>query len=576
MAVAIDQATSAEEIPASGTTLTVSISPTGSNRAAWVGGWGANDPRPSDMSATFGGVSMVEQGDLATGGDYGRLAGYSLAGIGTGSQSVVLTTVGIAGGEQLVVVLTMTSVDQTTPVGTPQTVANAAATGTSTLTVTSVNATDLVVDVLGHDFSLDETVGADQTVRASKVASSGDEALLISSQAGTAGGVMSWTLGGSSAFGIGSAQIAIAFKEAAGGGAATAYSKKKDRVPVPQRPGPRPGARGPFIPVQFRSTVNAPLPAAALTVTDVDQAQALDAVTLTSDTSLAAADVAQAQSLDAVALTQQNTLTVADIAQAQGLDALVLTQANVLAVADVAQGQALDPVTTSALLQTGGLGGFLVSSPVPVRPGRGPWAGPFIPQQFRSLTNPEAATVLSVADVAQTQSLDAVALTQANVLAVADIAQAQALDSVALTQSNILAVADALQAQGLDGVVLVQQNTLAVADIGQDQALDAIVLSGAALLQMADLIQSQSLETVDLIQQYVLAIQDALQDQGLDSVVLTQGYLLVAADLHQSLTLDTLFVGVQHPFETEVAAGRSRSHTAGARDLIWTAPRRQD
>jgi len=215
--ISIDAKSSAEEVPASGTTLSVSHTSSGTNRAAWACSHGSNDPRPSGSTMTFDGVAMTEQGDLATGGSYARLAAYSIAGQGTGALTVENTMTGVAGGEQTLVVVSLNGVDQSTPTGTANTASGTAT--PATVTVASVGSTDLVMDAVFNDFTT-LTVGADQTEeQRESVSAYSFMVLAASSQLGTAGGVMSWTLGGTSSYDLGWAQVAVAFKEAAAGGA---------------------------------------------------------------------------------------------------------------------------------------------------------------------------------------------------------------------------------------------------------------------------------------------------------------------------------------------------------------------
>lgn len=212
--ISIDAKSSAEEVPASGTTLSLSHTSSGTNRAAWVCSHGSNDPRPSASSMTYDGVAMTEQGDLATGGSFARLGAYSIAGQGTGALTVENTMTGVVGGEQTLIVVSLNGVDQSTPTGTA--VTGSGTTTPATVTVGSVGSTDLVMDAVIQDFTT-LTVGADQTEEQRESIGLFAIGLAVSSQPGTAGGVMSWTLGGASANTFGWAQVAVAFKAATSG-----------------------------------------------------------------------------------------------------------------------------------------------------------------------------------------------------------------------------------------------------------------------------------------------------------------------------------------------------------------------
>lgn len=212
--VAFDAATDVQEIAGDGV---VSLTHTagGSNRAAFAGcGW--NDESPSaSTSVTYGGTGMTEQWDVIFQAFFG-VAGYSLANPATGAQTVTHTLAGVP-NEHAFGVISMTGVDQTTPVGTPVTNSGGAVTSLSA-TVGSIGSDDLVVDVIQvHIPSGDAStwvVGADQTERFVELMSTNQRKVGGSTQPGTAGGVMSWSGNSATSVGMG----AVAFKPAAAGG----------------------------------------------------------------------------------------------------------------------------------------------------------------------------------------------------------------------------------------------------------------------------------------------------------------------------------------------------------------------
>lgn len=106
-------------------------------------------------------------------------------------------------------VLSAYDVHQTTPLGTA--VGGDGLATPATVTVGSVGVDDLLYDTTYYSSSaVSATVGADQTSRAVGTLS-GFSQILVSTQPGTAGGVMSWTLGGSSVEWV---QCAVAIKPA--------------------------------------------------------------------------------------------------------------------------------------------------------------------------------------------------------------------------------------------------------------------------------------------------------------------------------------------------------------------------
>lgn len=170
------------------------------------------------------------------------------------------------------------------------------------------------------------------------------------------------------------------------------------------------------------------------------------------------------------------------------------------------------------------------------------------------------------AAVAQTQTSDSPALTQAHSLVVAGVTQAQAADSIGLTQVHVLTVAaatqaqssdapsltvilpvqDATQAQAADNVSLTQVHSLAVADSAQAQAADSPALAQAHSLAADDVTQAQASTTVGLTQVHVLSIQSADQAQTADNVSLTAGGSLVVADSTQAQSAQSLALTQVH------------------------------
>lgn len=148
---------------------------------------------------------------LASGG--ARCGAYYLAGIPTGAQTVIASFAGTADRSALAVI-SMTGVDQTTPVGTPAT--STTTTNTPSVTVGSVGSEDLLCDIVhGAGFSPISTAGANQTERTQEAFLSSVHAA-TSTQSGADGGVMSWTVDSD----FGSLLGAVAFKPVAAGGAA--------------------------------------------------------------------------------------------------------------------------------------------------------------------------------------------------------------------------------------------------------------------------------------------------------------------------------------------------------------------
>ena len=186
MAIAFDSATDGSELAGDGV-ITISHTATGSNLAAFAGG---GSGAATSSTATYNSVAMTELWDTTYGfADNGGIFGYQLSGIPSGTVNVVNTLSNTTPIYHGFGVITLTGVHQTTPVGTAAT-----AKGQSTApSVTSPDAAirDVVIDCLFSDGSVTAT-GADQTIRNSEDIT--DRFLRQSTQDGSAGGVMSWTI----------------------------------------------------------------------------------------------------------------------------------------------------------------------------------------------------------------------------------------------------------------------------------------------------------------------------------------------------------------------------------------------
>ena len=211
--VAFDTASGTTEGDGDGI-LSVSHTSSGSNRAVFVGAGHQDDA--TDVTATYAGTSMNRQWfDTTNPGKPGTYTGFTLAGQSTEAQTVTVTFTGGSDFSTEIGVISMTGVDQTTPVGTPATAEHLTST-TPSVTVGSVGADDMVVDCLVTDYTGTQAAGADQDGRVDQNELTWDQYLNCSTQPGSAGGDMSWTLsGGAFQYSMGWGLGAIAFKAAA-------------------------------------------------------------------------------------------------------------------------------------------------------------------------------------------------------------------------------------------------------------------------------------------------------------------------------------------------------------------------
>ncbi len=211
--VAFDAATDAQEAGGDGV-ISLSHTSGGSNRGVFAGvGNSAGSPQTA-TSITYGGTSMTELWDI-DGAPFTKGAGYRLAGQATGAQTVTATLAGST-DEVILAVVSMTGVDQTTPVGTP--VSSGTLTGSPSVTVGSIGSDDLIVDFIYTAQSTNTSIVAEVVNQIERTAEYLSPYIRAgtSTQPGTAGGVMSWTVVGSLDYGMNLG--AVAFKPAAASG----------------------------------------------------------------------------------------------------------------------------------------------------------------------------------------------------------------------------------------------------------------------------------------------------------------------------------------------------------------------
>lgn len=104
-------------------------------------------------------------------------------------------------------------------------------------------------------------------------------------------------------------------------------------------------------------------------------------------------------------------------------------------------------------------------------------------------------------------------------LVISDMAQSQSLEALALTQVHNLTIADLLHSQALDGLTLTQLHNLIVNDMLHSQTLDELVLIELYLLVIHDLLHSQALEGINLSQLHNLIIAELLHIQNLEGML---------------------------------------------------------
>jgi hypothetical protein len=193
--------------------LSWSHTASGSNRAALVGTFFEQTAGSgiTSSAATYAGNAHDSQpfaDDLPT-ANWQWLAGHVFkeAKIPTGAQTVTVTiTSGANASSHGGGVVTVTGVDQTTPVGTAPTIDSALSGTTPSVTVASLDSAGLIVDVLGcFAESGTPTAGANQTSRT--LQQSGSFITGMSTQLSSDGGVMSWTKSSNFEYALGAVEF---------------------------------------------------------------------------------------------------------------------------------------------------------------------------------------------------------------------------------------------------------------------------------------------------------------------------------------------------------------------------------
>jgi hypothetical protein len=186
----------------------------GTETCVFAGGASSDSPVANVSGITYGGAAMTAVYDNTAG--FFRSVGYRKTAPAPGAQNCVMTLTG-ADSELALGCISMTGVDQSTPTGAsvPFTSWDKNQTSVS-VTVTGVAADDLVIDTLYGTYAT-ATVGADQTLRNTETVNSATD-FRMSTQPGTAGGVMAWSVSGER-YGINPALTlsACVFKAATGG-----------------------------------------------------------------------------------------------------------------------------------------------------------------------------------------------------------------------------------------------------------------------------------------------------------------------------------------------------------------------
>lgn len=157
--------------------------------------------------------------------------------------------------------------------------------------------------------------------------------------------------------------------------------------------------------------------------------------------------------------------------------------------------------------------------------------------------NPSEETVyIAQGSVAfQSQTTDAILLSQVHNLTVQDAAQSQSEGNPALTQVRILGVQTVSQPQSAQNMSLIRAFVLGIQNMGQGQSADNVtIIVGDGQLTPQTASQPQSAENVALTQQHSLIVQGAAQPQSNENVSLTQIYILGTQNISQGQSTENI------------------------------------
>lgn len=187
--VTFDSQTSIQEVFGDGI-VSVNHTASGSNRVAIMGV--ATDAAFGTVAGTvtYGGSSATNI--VTNDGNFADNAAYYFIAPPTSSQTVISDLTDTAPTSHTLGVVILNGVDQVTPVGTPQFFADTSAPSPASLDIGSIGTDDMVIDVLYLRLAA-VTVGADQTERVIVTNGTNPDLFRMSTQPGSAGGVMSWT-----------------------------------------------------------------------------------------------------------------------------------------------------------------------------------------------------------------------------------------------------------------------------------------------------------------------------------------------------------------------------------------------
>ncbi|MBK8810762.1 MAG: hypothetical protein IPN69_08540 [Acidobacteria bacterium] len=250
MATPVFDATHSDLEGSSATSITsASWTVAGSNRFMLAFPASGDDPVADPSGAKWGGsggTALTKQGSTVNAGSFGKLSLYTLVAPAAASQTSYYSW-GSTEGELAGGAISLTGVDQGTPIGTPATATGNFVSGTQPSLSVSCAVGDLIV---GACWFVDQTATSDRTVLAGSGSTerytmehSGNfEAMCIVTKTATSTSeTINFTINGTNTNQLDWAVIGVAVKGASGGGSATTTVESASYTHTPQDVGAKAG-----------------------------------------------------------------------------------------------------------------------------------------------------------------------------------------------------------------------------------------------------------------------------------------------------------------------------------------------
>ena len=168
---------------------------------------------------------------------------------------------------------------------------------------------------------------------------------------------------------------------------------------------------------------------------------------------------------------------------------------------------------------------------------------------------------LSIADCANSSTIDAIAITQTHILTVSDLANSSTEDNITITQTHKLTLSDLENSNTIDGNLVLEQFNpavnLTVSDLANSSSIDSVTITQIHLLTVQDAFNSSIIDNISITQTHKLVVSDAENNSTLDNIQLTQTHILAFNDLFNQSSLDNVSITQVHQLLTDDLSNQS-------------------